>query len=167
MSITGIDFVWGRLSSAEYRRLFWILTIPFFLITATGCSTSRWIPINEELDRDGSGINKEKGQTISDYELSDGTVTEYKGQVRLVAQDSLVFWQKEHVNGYAESGKWVAESWNTVPGPIYSLDAVKSLKVLEGDAGKTVLLVLGVVVGFAVVVGGIAAASMDLSWGNS
>ena len=122
----------------------------------TGCATNRWTPINEELERYGSGINKESGQTITEYYLSDGTATEYKGKVRLVAPDSLVFWQREHMKGHhTESGKWVSEYWITVPGPIYSLDTVKSLKVFEGNAGKTVLLVLGVTVGVAAVAGGI------------
>ena len=162
-----MEVVWGRFLMTEYRRFFWILTLAAFLITATGCATSGWHPINEELEREGSGLHKESGQAITEYQLSDGTYAGYKGWVRLAAQDSLVFWEKEYVAGQFESGKWVPESRTLVPGPIYSLDEVQALKVYESNSGKTVFLAVVITAVFVVIVGGIAASQASYGFGGN
>lgn len=130
---------------ATFTRIFWLLTLSAFLITANGCSTSRWIPINEELEREDSGLYQESGQSIDGYTLLDGAPTEYKGKVRLAAQDSLVFWEVKRVGGYSRGSKWVPGSRNHFPGPTFSLDEVDALKVVKGNSvGTTAVVILSV-----------------------
>lgn len=124
------------------RRFFWILTLFAFLVTANGCATSRWLSVNEELERDGSGLLKESGQAITAYQLNDGPNVDFKGRVKIAAPDSLFFWSTEYVKGYSKGGKWVPEARFKVLGPIYSLDTVKALKVTRSSPGKTIPLVI-------------------------
>lgn len=149
----------GGIIMTDHRRFFWLLTLTAFLITANGCSSSRWQPINEELDREGSGLYKESGQKITGYLLSDGTMADYPGLVRLVAQDSLVFWQRIIVSENGENNDTTLTDYDTSPspevlstvaGPIFSLDKVKALKVKGVSGGKTGLGVLAVFVGLVV-----------------
>jgi hypothetical protein len=146
-----MDVVWGRFIMTEYRRIFWIITLPAILITATGCATNNWHTINEELSRDGSGLQKESGQAITGYQLNNGPRDSYKGWVGLAAQDSTAWWDKELVF-------WKKNSGILVPGPIYSLDKVQALKVHESNSEMTVLLVVAITVAFVAIVGGLIAA---------
>lgn len=148
----------------EYRRLFWFLFLLAFLITANGCTSSRWIPINEEIEREGSEIHKDSGQSIKGYQLEDGTEGGYDGRVRLAAQDSLVFWIDKYVEGHVESGEYVPESRTCVPGPVYPLDTVKALKVVMGSAGKTVGAIILFPVVFTVVIAAVTVASNGGNW---
>ena len=147
-----MDVVWGRFIMTEYRRLFWIITLLTFLITASGCATNNWHPINEEISRDGSGIHKESGQAITGYKLNNSAQGRYEGWVRLAAPDSLVWWEKELVF-------WKKESGTLVYGPIYSLDEVQALKVNERNSEMTVLAVVAITAVFVAIVGGILAAA--------
>ena len=124
---------------SKYTRFFWLLTLAAFLITANGCSTSRWVPINEELERDGSGLHKESGQSISGYHLNDGTEIEFKGMVRLASQDSLIFWEN---SGFYEPGRYNPSSANYEPGSIFPLEKIGALKVNLGEGRQGVLAVV-------------------------
>ncbi len=119
----------------DYRRFFWLLTLVAFLITANGCSTSRWYPIKQELNRADSGLHQESGQSIVGYVLLDGYQAEYKGKVRLAAQDSLVFWEMQYVVENPESRTRVK---TRVAGPTFSVDAVNALKIVKGNPVGTI-----------------------------
>ena len=133
-------------------RLIWVLTLCTFLVMSSGCATSNLRLVDEELARTGTGLHKEKGQSIDGYLLHDGTMAEYKGRVRLADQDSLAFGSESYSDEVMseETKKKIK-----VPGPVFALKAVKALEVTEARTAGTVLLVVtGIIV--VVVVYGLA-----------
>jgi len=137
------------------KRFIWILTIVAFLVSTSGCARTSLRRVEDEIARGGSGIHKEKGQSIDGYLLHDGTMAEYKGRVRLAEQDSLAFWSE----GYSEElGSQGTKKKIKVPGPVFALKAVKALDVRETRAAGTGLLIVAGVLVVIIVVG---AATMD------
>ena len=133
-------------------RLFWILTMGAFLVMSSGCARTSLRRVEDEIARGGSGIHKEKGQGIDGYLLHDGTMTEYKGWVRLVEQDSLAFWSEGYSDEVSRQG---TKKKIKVSGPVFELKAVKAIDVRETRAAGTALLIIaGVVV--VIVVSGLA-----------
>lgn len=142
-----------------FRRFFWMLTLSTFLLMTTGCTTSRWVSVNEELERDGSGLPKESGQSIAAYQLTDAIEKDFKGNVKLAAQDSLYFWIKESTEAHVVSGSYVPRTVDWTLGPRFALGEVKALKVQMGSPEKTVPLVVGITIAIA----GVVAAAISMS----
>lgn len=132
------------------KRVIWILTMVAFLVATSGCAGTSLRRVEDEIVRNGTGIHEEKGQSIDGYLLHDGTMAEYKGWVRLAAQDSLIFWSETEASVMRDPGGEGEEA--LAFGPVLPKSAVKALDVKEKRVGRTVLLVAGiiVVVGLAV-----------------
>ena len=125
-------------------RLFWILAMAAFLVMTSGCAQTSLRRVEEEIERNGTGIHKEKGQKVEGYLLNDGTMEEYKGRVRLAEQDSLAFWSEGYSDEVSRQG---VKKKIKIPGPVFALKAVKALDVRETRAAGTALLVVaGVIV---------------------
>lgn len=129
------------------RQLFWILTLFTFLVMTSGCARTSLRRVEDEIARNGTGIHKEKGQKVEGYLLNDGTMSEYKGWVRIAEQDSLAFWSEGYSDEVSSRG---TKKKIKVSGPVFALKAVKALDVRETRAAGTALLV---VAGVIVVVG--------------
>ena len=115
-----------------------------FLISTSGCTTSNLTPIKDEVDRAGTGLNEETGQSIDGYLLVDGTRGEFNGWARIVEPDSIKFWgQKIESDPFDPIESTTIE----VPGYIHSLDAVKALDVVTTNSGKSVAFAFGIVLG--------------------
>ena len=129
------------------RRLSWLLTMVTFLVMTSGCARTSLRRVDEEINRNGTRIHKEEGQSIEGYLLQDGTREEYKGRVRLADQDSLIFWGEEEAGEMNSQGEGEENL-----GPVFPKTAVKALDVKEKRVGMTVLLVAGVIVVVGIVV---------------
>ena len=49
------------------RRFIWILTMVAFLVVTSGCARTSLRRVEDEIARGGSGVHKEKGQSIDGY----------------------------------------------------------------------------------------------------
>jgi len=112
------------------RRFIWILTMAAFLAMTSGCARTSLRYVEDEIARDGTGIHKEKGQSVRGYVLHDGTREDYQGWVGISRQDSLAFWSESYSD---EMGHQGVKKKIKVPGPVYELTAVKALEVVEND----------------------------------
>ena len=129
-------------------RAIWAITLMAFLVSVSGCATSRMTPTMEELERPGTGLRSESGQKITGYRLLGESWIEYKGWASLVGQDSISMWHNEKTSEPNEDG---LREQTRVDGPRFSLDQVKGLNVYSSNSAGTVgLVVLGGVVLFAV-----------------
>jgi hypothetical protein len=126
----------------------------------TGCARTSLRSVEYEIAREGTGIHKERGQSIRGYHLHDGTSEKYQGWVRLVEQDSLEFWSEGYSDEISHRG---IKKKTRIPGPVFPLAAVRSLDVRETRATRTALLVAAGVVVVIVVIG---LATMDTMSGS-
>ena len=109
-------------------------------VTATcGCTITNLRLVEEELERGGTGLHEESGQSISGYLLRDGTLEKYNGKVRVAGQDSLVFWSSDVVR-QSESDDRTNQELD--PRLEYAILDVKALKIVSISAGRTALMVL-------------------------
>lgn len=114
------------------RRLIWILTLAAFLIMTSGCASSHWRNIEDEIQRDGTGLHEASGQKVEGFQLQDSEPSNYKGWARIVDQDSLSLWTKD-------------SDYKVILGPVYSMDTVDRLDVVQTSTSKTVFYVVGLV----------------------
>jgi hypothetical protein len=122
------------------RRTAWSLTLLAFVIMASGCSKHYVRTVDEELERDGSGLREESGLKIAGYVLSDGVEESYAGRVRLAGQDSLAFWvQRDAENFFGEASGGPVK----VEGLVLARSEVEAFSFNETKAGATVALLLG------------------------
>jgi hypothetical protein len=122
------------------KRFIWVLTIVSFLVVTSGCARTNLRSVEDEIARNGTGIHKEKGQSVRGYLLHDGTLEEYKGWARIAEQDSLEFWSEGYSDEVSHQG---VKKKIKIPGPFFALSAIKVLDVREARAGRSVLLVVG------------------------
>lgn len=114
------------------RRIFWLLTMASFLVLTSGCASSNWRDIEDEIQRDGTGLHQESGQKVDGYKLKYEDPVRYKGFARVVDQDSLSLWTKDH-------------DYNVILGPVFSLVDIDRLDVVQTSTSKTVFYVAGLV----------------------
>jgi len=103
-----------------------------FLIMTSGCASSHWRNIEDEMERDGTGLLDVSGQKVDGFKLQGGEPIRYKGRARIVDQDSLSLWTKD-------------AEYKVMLGPVYSLAAVDRLDVVQSSTSKTVFYVAGLV----------------------
>lgn len=135
----------------DLRRLAWILPLALCLATAGGCSSARWRPINEELEREGSGLFRETGEAVTGYRLHDGPEVDFRGWARLAGPDSLVLWGLEQTGPgeVLDYEPGAGEQPKAVAGPTLPLSEVSALELRTFSAGKTFLAVMAFPVGLA------------------
>ena len=114
------------------RRIFWLLSMGAFLVVTSGCASSHWRNIEDEIQRKGTGLKKETGQKVDGFQLQGSEPSKYKGWARIVDQDSLSLWTKD-------------TDYKVMLGPVYSMDTVDRLDVVQTSTSKTVLYVVGLV----------------------
>lgn len=137
---------------ATGRRIIWILTLVTFLVVTSGCARTSLRSVEDEIARGGTGIHKEKGQSVRGYLLDDDTMVEYKGRVRIIEQDSLAFWSEGYSEEVSHQG---VKKKIKIPGPVFAISVVKALNVMEARTGRSVLL------GFAVFFVGLSIAVLS------
>ena len=125
------------------RRFIWVLTLLAFIVLSSGCAGTSLRPVEDEIARKGTGINKEKGQSVRGYLLDDDTMIEYKGKVRITGQDSLAFWSKGYSDEVSFRG---AKKEIKIPGPVFPISSIKSLDVWESNSLGSALLVFAAII---------------------
>ena len=128
----------------NWKRFFWILSMASFLVMTSGCASSHWREIEDEIQRDGTGLHEASGQKIDGFQLEGEDPTEYKGWARIVDGDSLSLWTEE--------------AYRVGRGPGFSLAVVDRLDFVQSSTGKTVFRGVGLV---ALVVGVAVASYMN------
>ena len=115
------------------HRVIWVLTLVPFLALTNGCASNHWRNIEDEMEREGTGLHDTSGQKIDGFQLKGEEPSKYKGWARIANQDSLTLWSEDIF-------------YDMKPGPVYSLATVHRLDVLQPDTKKTTFYVIGLVV---------------------
>lgn len=142
----------------KMNRLIWIVTLPVFLFMTSGCANYENRTIFEEENRQGTRIEKEKGQKITGYFTSDGTYVEYKGYVRLAGADSLTFLSEKLVSSGINFGD---DQYDMVVDQTLARSDVSELRINTTSGKSQFFMGMGIVCGIILIAIGIAAATKE------
>jgi hypothetical protein len=131
------------------RRLFWILNMGAFLVMTSGCASSQWTNIEDEIHREGTGLHQKFGQRVYGFQLKGEDPIEYKGYARVVDRDSLALWSED--------------MGRKLRGPGFAVATVDKLEVYQNNLGRTLLLCVGIV-GLVIGVLAYGYSHTDMEW---
>ena len=115
-------------------RSIWTRALTIVLITTSGCAGSSSMRlVEDEINREGTGLHQDFGQNICSYVLKDGTKEEYKGCARIAGGDSLSFWRVNQAT----------RKYTNTPGPS-SVSPTGAVLLVLG-VGATVALIFAAV----------------------
>jgi len=106
-------------------------------VIAGGCTALHRVPVRPEITSDVRALQTPSGMAIIGYQTADGIFHRYRGWVRLVGPDTLLF-------DHRGSAAWSEQESEGRDSFRLARDQVPSLLYRSGDTGKSGVVLLGV-----------------------